>query len=246
MRNMCREMVQIPEGIYEQTIQQVDQLVFTNHAVKRWNERIGPNSIWWELNELVTNLHMLGRIRFVEDLGIIDDDIVFCFTPDQDRPQTFVITTMIGRISLKPLVHEKEYIRNRYIYLDVPEEIIRTQQLPLLSEREQLQLKEIKEQIAFNQLSLSEQETLSENRQIEMNIQLEKGKRIKEREERKRERLIRKKENEQKYKEMIERVKQKKMKQRMNFKCSIFSSMVGRDISTMIQRPLEEEELQLS
>lgn len=245
---MCRIVPLISEDLYKETINQVDNIVFTYHAEQRWNERVGPNASLFQLNELITDLKLLGRISFFEDFGVIDDEIVFHFAQDNDSPTTLVIQTLLGRISLKPLIREFEHIRNRYVYLDVPSEIIDEQHLPTISEHEREQLKEIKDQLRFNQMSVEERMTSFEKECINfyrtVTLQLKKAQRRKEIEEKKQLRLEQKalyKNKRSKYQEVLERVQIQKMKQRMNMKCSVYSSMVERDLTEVAQRSIDDK-----
>lgn len=221
---------------------EINEFIFTEHAVIRWNERIGPYSSWQELNNLALNLYLLGRIRFIDDLGVIDDEIVFCYSINSQRE--VIIQTVLGRLSLKPLLYELDNIRNRYVYLDVPEEVLQEQSLPIINEWERQQLKEIKEQIRYEQLSEIEKKVfLKQEKEMQKNVEvkLNKIKRKKERKERKQQQLAQRKQNQRKNQELLERVQERKMKQRLTLKCSAYSSMVGQDLSSLIQRSDDKE-----
>lgn len=140
----------------------IKKIAFSNHAVERWNQRVGPRANKFSLNALLLDLLRLKRIRFVDhDMAVIDENIVFFFTYDGNNSNTMVIQTFIGRITLKPLITKKKYIHNRYVFLDVPASVIVQQKFPSISKFERMQIDETNAQLKFNELSVEEQKVAS-------------------------------------------------------------------------------------
>lgn len=138
----------------------IKKIAFSNHAVERWNERVGPRANKFSLNALLLDLLRLKRIRFINhDMAIIDDDIMFYYTYNGKDTSTIVIQTFIGRISLKPLITNREYVENRYVFLDVPASVIVNQKFPEITKYQRMQIDETNEQLHFNTLPQEEQIT---------------------------------------------------------------------------------------
>ncbi|MFC7373063.1 hypothetical protein ACFQPF_15590 [Fictibacillus iocasae] len=73
----------------------------TNHAVDRWNERIGPLTVQSFLEGMLAALWSEpDRILFLDNhVGVIDHEIVFTFEISKHK---MIVTTFYGRISLHP------------------------------------------------------------------------------------------------------------------------------------------------
>jgi len=73
-------------------------IVVTDHAYKRWNERVSTKLEINQLTSTLQNLLYMGRIDLLENnLGVIDDEIVFIY--DNSHKHSLVIKTFYGRIS---------------------------------------------------------------------------------------------------------------------------------------------------
>jgi hypothetical protein len=109
----------------------------SNHALERWNERVGP-IIDMETLRLVLNYlfeHAPHRLnKLANRLGCIDDDIVFAY--DYDHAGQFCITTFYGRKSLSPSLNHPNYLRyynlkhKNYVTLSIPSHILQDQHIP--------------------------------------------------------------------------------------------------------------------
>lgn len=140
----------------------IKKIAFSNHAVERWNQRVGPRANKYSLNALLLDLLRLKRIRFIDhDMAIIDNEIVFYYTYNGTDTSTIVIQTFIGRISLKPLITNKEYVQNRYVFLDVAASVIVKQKFPEITKYQRMQVDETNAQLHFNTLSVEEQRAAS-------------------------------------------------------------------------------------
>lgn len=239
----------------EEVIGNIERIVLTDHAEDRWNERIGPYARKAQLNRLLTDLHNLGRIRYYQDFGVIDNEIVFHFSIEHKRNKVAIIQTFLGRISLKPLLEDVENIRNRYVYLYVEPEILQKQKLPQLSSIEMQQLEEIQEQISFDLIEDTEQHSISNERYTLMKKEVEEGLRKiqkqKKRAEREKLRKAHKaewKEKRLQFQEKMLEIRIKKMKQQINMKCSAYSSLANRNLTALAQEDIlkQTEEMKVS
>lgn len=232
-------------SLTEEVIGNIERIVLTDHAENRWNERVGPYARKSQLNRMLTNLHNLGRIRYYEDFGVVDNEIVFHFSIEHKRNKVAIVQTFLGRISLKPLLEDVKNIRNRYVYLFVEPEILQEQRIPQLSTAENQQLVEIHEQISFDSMTPVEQLTLSNERYNFMKRELEEGlkrnKRQKQRAEREKVRKAQKeiwKDKRIRLQEKILEIKMKKMEQQIHMKCSAYSSLAKRNLSAQAQEEI--------
>lgn len=78
-------------------------VIISNHALERWNERIGPMIEHKTLIYTFLRLHKQGRIQYYKGetlLGVIDNEIVFVY--EKNSLNEIAILTFIGRISVKP------------------------------------------------------------------------------------------------------------------------------------------------
>ena len=142
----------------------IKKIVLTNHAFLRWCQRIAPKADRYFLNTLFLDLLRLKRIRFIdEDTAIIDEDIIFNFLYDSKDKDILVVQTFIGRVSLKTLIMNKEYVQNRYVFLNVEKNIIAKQKIPSITKYERLQIDETNEQLHFNQLSKKDKKVATWN-----------------------------------------------------------------------------------
>lgn len=232
-------------SLTEEVIGNIERIVLTDHAEGRWNERVGPYARKAQLNRLLTDLHNLGRIRYYEDFGVIDNEIVFHFSIEHKRNKVAIIQTFLGRISLKPLLEDVKNIRNRYVYLHVEPEVLKEQKLPQLSFIENQQLGEIHEQISFDSMDKQEQLSLSDKRYTLMKRQVEEGikrkQRQKKRAERERVRKAQKlawQDKRSQLQEKLLEIRMKKMEQQINMKCSAYSSLANRNLSALAQEDI--------
>ena len=120
-------------------LENVQSIQLSEHAAKRWNERVGP---FMEEAQLIVILNSLllvpGSIKFInKEEGRIEDDIVFTYFIEEDK---IVITTFYGRVSLHPALNNLNLLK-RFNYceqdtynLDVSQKILDRQRLPLIPE----------------------------------------------------------------------------------------------------------------
>ncbi|SHE93794.1 TPR repeat [Seinonella peptonophila] len=113
------------------------KVLLTDHALERWNERVGPILTMKDLRPLLQILVEANRMDiFASRLGVIDHDIVFAYR--LERKNRLVITTFFGRISLKPGMMDAEDVKwsitkyRDHISLKVDADMIKQQSLPIL------------------------------------------------------------------------------------------------------------------
>lgn len=116
-------------------------LQLKEHALERWNERIGPHVNTREaLEEKLQRLYgEPGRFSFIsEDYCVLDDDIVLTYNIVDG---VLHVTTFYGRISLQPALRDAAYIKrwktwsNERLNLKVDADILAKQQFPLIADR---------------------------------------------------------------------------------------------------------------
>lgn len=109
----------------------------SNHALERWNERVGPIIDMETLLLILNNLfeHAPHRLnKLANRLGCIDDDIIFAY--DYDHTGQFCITTFYGRKSLSPSLNHPDYLRHynlkhkNYVTLSISSHILQNQHIP--------------------------------------------------------------------------------------------------------------------
>lgn len=110
----------------------------SDHALYRWNQRVGPLTDKDSLEQVINTLffQIYSGVEFVsEDVGLIDDDIVFTYYKEND---TIVISTFYGRKSLNFILNSFIQLRkfnkeeSDRIDLAIPSEILESQLLPPL------------------------------------------------------------------------------------------------------------------
>lgn len=77
-------------------------VIISNHALERWNERIGPMIEHKTLYYYFLQLHKQRRIQYYKGrtlLGVIDNEIVFVY--EKKSWDKIVILTFAGRVSVK-------------------------------------------------------------------------------------------------------------------------------------------------
>ncbi|MEK4339095.1 hypothetical protein [Brevibacillus sp. FSL L8-0710] len=115
----------------------LNRIQITDHALQRWNERVGPSTDKDSLEQIINALFFQLRcVEFIsEDMGVIDDDIVFTFYQMND---SIVISTFYGRKSLNFILTKIAELRklNKYIPikidLSIPSDVLESQLSPPL------------------------------------------------------------------------------------------------------------------
>ncbi|RRJ54980.1 hypothetical protein EHV15_36030 [Paenibacillus oralis] len=87
------------------------QLVLTDHAYERWNQRVAYSTEKTILENKLNILYaMLDRVDFItHEMGVIDKDILFTYEQEQGR---IIISTFYGRLSQNPSLNHFETMRN--------------------------------------------------------------------------------------------------------------------------------------
>lgn len=106
------------------------------HALERWNERVGPIAKQEKLTQIINELYKLDRV-FLKDnnVGYIDNEILFTFQKDKEK---ILIDTFYGRMSKKIALLNFEALRKynakegEMIDLTLPEEELKEQIIPQL------------------------------------------------------------------------------------------------------------------
>lgn len=116
-------------------------LTLTEHALQRWNERIGPNVRYDELENRLHSIVLLQPWRIhkvAHNIWTIDEDIVFIANMDNGH---FTIVTFLGRIMLKPVLKNIKALQGYVTYkrdrlnLVVSEDVVAQQSLPILPQK---------------------------------------------------------------------------------------------------------------
>ncbi|QRG65993.1 hypothetical protein [Brevibacillus choshinensis] len=114
----------------------IKRIQVSDHALNRWNERVGPITDKYTLEQVINTLFFQIRcgVEFEpQDVGVIDNDIVFTYYKEND---TIVISTFYGRKSLNFILNSFIKLRrfNKYksekIDLSIPSEVLDSQLLP--------------------------------------------------------------------------------------------------------------------
>jgi|GEM_PF-5928864 len=114
------------------TFSTIKSILVTDHAMSRWNERVGPIMDKASLEQALTSRYWCFSLT--ENEGVIDDDIIFTFKMDENG--SLVITTFYGRRSLNFLLNQFSELRNYNKYyeekidLSIPIETLEKQILP--------------------------------------------------------------------------------------------------------------------
>jgi hypothetical protein len=113
-------------------------ILIDNHALERWNERVGPTI---SLDSLQKSLEIIFRNcsyrinKLDQGIGSIDNDIIFTY---ESTENVFRITTFYGRKTLHPTLNHVRNLRkynlyyNEYVNLALSEEEINNQYFPLI------------------------------------------------------------------------------------------------------------------
>jgi hypothetical protein len=87
------------------------KIVISDHAFRRWNERVSLEDKKRNLQNRMNALNDLGRISlFYGNIGLIDNEVLFTY--ESNAPGIMVITTFYGRISQNPTLNQFEALRN--------------------------------------------------------------------------------------------------------------------------------------
>lgn len=120
----------------QNTPSRIKRIQVSDHALNRWNKRVGPITDKGTLEQVINTLFFQIRcgVEFVsQDVGIIDVDILFTYYKEND---TIVISTFYGRKSLNFILNNFIELRvfNKYesdkIDLSIPSEVLDSQLLP--------------------------------------------------------------------------------------------------------------------
>ncbi|MCA1064461.1 hypothetical protein QTG56_22890 (plasmid) [Rossellomorea sp. AcN35-11] len=95
--------------VFEETFQSVE--LKDEHAVLRWNTRVGPSFSKCELESLFNKLILMPyRFKKIkEGFGVLDSDIIFTY---EVRGEKLIITTFYGRCSLNNSLYQLKTLRN--------------------------------------------------------------------------------------------------------------------------------------
>ena len=111
-------------------------LILSQHATVRWNQRVGPKTSKFDLQLTLQLLLELGRIEITGDYGIIDNDIIFTYTTDNNN--TLTITSFYGRRSITPALNNFDAFRTythkqqELINLNISDDKLTKQILPAI------------------------------------------------------------------------------------------------------------------
>lgn len=90
----------------------IHEIDVSEHAWKRWNERVGPSIGQEQLKKMLCTLIIeLNRIEFINhQFALIDDEIVIIYEKDK-KSNSISIVTFYGRISVLPFLMNIEALR---------------------------------------------------------------------------------------------------------------------------------------
>ncbi|MCM3130134.1 MULTISPECIES: hypothetical protein [unclassified Paenibacillus] len=112
------------------------QIIITDHALQRWNERVSSSRMNFFCLQGKLNLlfNQFGRVELQPNgVGIIDREIIFTYENDDEN---IIITTFYGRLSQIHSLHHFEALRNYNAYssefldLDLSPESLNTLPVP--------------------------------------------------------------------------------------------------------------------
>lgn len=94
-----------------------DQLVLTDHAIRRWGQRVGQFNNKSLLKNKINMLYsLLGRVELLTpEIGLIDKEILFTYERLLDKT---IITTFYGRLSQNPSLNQFDTMRNYNFHKD--------------------------------------------------------------------------------------------------------------------------------
>lgn len=134
-QNFLRKKHSIPKYIKKKY--KKAEIVIYQHALERWNERVGPSTKNETLSALFKQLIRLNRVSFSgDDYGYIDNDILFVY--EWTGPKEISIITFYGRISVNISLQNFSILRryNKYheeqLNLTLSKDELQAQNLPII------------------------------------------------------------------------------------------------------------------
>lgn len=113
----------------------INDIEILDHAVTRWNTRVGPRTTSKQLKKIFSQLiHIPHRLKKLdESFGVIDSDILFTYEKPKD---TLIITTFYGRRTINHSLYQIEALRsynsfyNEQVMLEFEESLLNQQKMP--------------------------------------------------------------------------------------------------------------------
>jgi len=137
-RNFLRKRHCVPKYVKKKL--KNANIVIYEHALTRWNRRVGPYATTEELSLMIQQLIRLNRVCFSgEDYGYIDNDILFIYEWTGNKELSII--TFYGRISMNICLQNfyalRKYNKHKVdqLRLDLCREELEKQVFPIIPRR---------------------------------------------------------------------------------------------------------------